>query len=630
MLSTTQASEFDNLVKTVMQYNASININAFKNAFSLLEKYNAVHWKTKKPFVEIDLILANMLADLNLDSATIIAALLYHPFIYSGLTEKEVEQVNSESKNILNNLKKFKEYEEKISSKEDLQKLVLAMTKDPRIIIFKMTKQLMYLRLANFIEPNHIKICADAAMEIYAPIAHKLGINKIKSELEDLAFKYLQPDTYEGLEEKITALEREDNLKTIKKIMEDELAKNEVNAVIFGRPKHIFSIYKKMQRKEKPFEEIYDLTGLRIICETKKECYEILGIIHSLWKPLPGEFDDYIAKPKPNMYQSLHTALIGPDKRVFEVQIRTKEMDKVAEYGYAAHWKYKGYKSDKKWEKKLAWVKQMMAWRQDLRKSSEFMDSLKSDFFEDEIFVFTPKRQVIELPQGSTALDFAYSIHTEIGHKCSKAKVNNKLVQLGYELHSGDTVEILTSENQEPKRDWITMVKTSKAKTKIRQKLQLKAIHKKEEQIKTLKSLVIKKLNDEDIRLAKCCLPIPGDEVLGYYTTKRKTIVHRTNCANAGKQKSSNRLISVAWDVKGNDKFLTEVRVEFQDTPGMLSELLKAFSNSNISIKSTDAKTIDSNKSRAIFTFDAKNVEEVAKLTDKLAKIKGVTFVERA
>jgi len=361
---------------------------------------------------------------------------------------------------------------------ENLRKMVVAMAKDIRVIIVKLADRLHNMRTLEYMTDEKKKEKAIETLEIYAPIAHRLGISKIKWELEDLSLRYLDPDNYYDLVDKVSKrrLEREAYIDQIIETLYEKLGEMGIKSDINGRPKNFYSIYKKMMYQGKAFEQIYDLTAVRILVDNIKDCYGALGIVHTLWKPLPGRFKDYVAMPKPNMYQSLHTTVMGNKGEIFEVQIRTYEMHRTAEYGIAAHWKYKeGSPKADNFDEKLTWLRQLMEWQSDLNDPKEFMEALKIDFFTDEVFVFTPRGDVINLPEGSTPIDFAYRVHTDVGNKCVGAKVDNRIVPLNHKLRNGNIVEVITSANSSgPSRDWLKIVKSNQAKTKIKQYFKLK------------------------------------------------------------------------------------------------------------------------------------------------------------
>ena len=360
---------------------------------------------------------------------------------------------------------------------ESLRKTFLAMSKDVRVVIIKLADRLHNMRTLASLPPEKQRRIARQTLDIFAPLANRLGIWQIKWELEDLAFRYVNPEAYKDIARKLSErrTEREEELKKASERIREVLAEAGIRGKVYGRPKHIYSIYRKMQRKGVPFEALRDIRGVRVIVDDIPTCYAVLGVVHTHWKPIPGEFDDYIANPKDNSYQSLHTAVLFEDGKVLEIQIRTEEMHRQAEYGIAAHWRYKenGSRVDEEFERKINWLRQLMEWQQDVSDASEFIDGMKTDVFDDRIYVFTPRGDIIDLPAGATPIDFAYHIHTEIGHRCRGAKVNGKLVPLSYKLKTGDQVEILTARRGGPSRDWLNphleLVKTQRARAKIRQ-----------------------------------------------------------------------------------------------------------------------------------------------------------------
>ena len=420
--------------------------------------------------------VANILIELNLDISTIIAGLFHDILEDTKITMEQLKaEFGEEIARLVDGVTKVGQVDflsKEESQAENLRKMFLAMASDIRVILVKLADRLHNMRTLKYQSGEKQIEKARETLEIYAPLAHRLGINAIKWQLEDLSLKYLDEKGYYEIAEKLTETraQRNEYINAVIGKIKELLKKIKVEAEVEGRPKHIYSIYNKIHNKQKEFEEVYDLIAIRIIVKTVRDCYAVLGTIHTEWKPIPGRFKDYIAVPKQNMYQSIHTTVLGRDGRPFEVQIRTYEMHSTAEYGIAAHWQYKeGGTSDKELDKKLAWLRDMLEWQTDTRDSREFMETLKIDFFGDKVFVFTPKGDVKEFIQGATPLDFAYGIHSEIGNKCVGAKVNGKIVPLNYALQTGDIVEILTSPaSKGPSRDWLKIVKTTQAKSKIR------------------------------------------------------------------------------------------------------------------------------------------------------------------
>lgn len=457
-------------------YNPMADVSGLEDAYRFaLEKHAGQVRKSGEPFINHPLEVCMILAVLNLDTATLQAALLHDVVEDSDVTLKSIrERFGLEVTALVDGVTKlgrikFDSLAE--AQSQNLRKMLIAMAKDIRVILIKLADRLHNMRTLSALDPEKRRQKAIETMEIYTPLAHRLGISSIKWELEDLAFYYLEPRKFQQIQKMVAESRsaRETYLEQVIKQLSEELEAIGVQSEIAGRPKHLYSIYQKMSQRGKDFSEIYDLIALRVIVDSVKDVYGALGTVHSIWKPVPGRFKDYVAMPKFNMYQSLHTTVIGPAGRPLEIQIRTEEMHRTAEYGIAAHWRYKeGGKTDESFDERLAWLRQMLEWQTELKDPREFMEALKIDLFEDEVFVFTPKGDVVSLRRGSTPIDFAYAIHTEVGHHCVGAKVNGAIVSLGYELQMGDRVDILTNKSSGPSRDWLNIIKTSSARSKIR------------------------------------------------------------------------------------------------------------------------------------------------------------------
>lgn len=449
-----------------------------EKAFEMAEKAHEGQMRhSGEPFFTHPLAVADIIADLGLDDTTIIAGILHDSVEDTSLNIEDVErEFSPEIAKLVDGVTKLKNYEfqsREEQQNESLRKMFLAMASDIRVVIIKLADRLHNMRTLKYQSENKQIEKAKETLEIYAPLAHRLGISTIKWELEDLSLKFLHPDEYFEIANQIATSrsEREQQLGSVITRLEDKIAEMKISADIEGRPKHIFSIYKKLKNKNLSFDEVYDLIAIRIVVSSIKDCYAVLGLVHTMWKPIPMRFKDYIAVPKQNMYQSLHTTLLGDDGKPFEVQIRTYEMHRTAEYGIAAHWKYKeGSEGDQEMANRLAWLRELMEWQNDMKDSKEFMETLKIDIFSDHVLVFTPKGDVKDFVKGATPLDFAYSIHSDIGNKCIGAKINGKLVPLDYELQTGDIVEIRTSNSSPgPSRDWLKFAKTTQARSKIKQ-----------------------------------------------------------------------------------------------------------------------------------------------------------------
>ena len=473
---------YEDLVRSIRKYHPSDDLTMIERAYRIAkEAHKEQKRKSGEPYIIHPLCVAIILADLELDKETIAAGILHDIVEDTEMTEEELTaQFGQEVALLVDGVTKLTQLSwsaDKVEMQaENLRKMFLAMAKDIRVILIKLADRLHNMRTLQYMKPEKQKEKARETIEIYSPLADRLGISKIKIELDDLALRYLEPEVYKDLEEKIalTREARESFINEIKAEISSHMENAEIKCEVEGRVKHFFSIYKKMLNQHKTLDQIYDIFAVRIIVDTVKDCYAALGVIHEMYKPIPGRFKDYIAMPKPNMYQSLHTTLIGSNGQPFEIQIRTYEMHRTAEYGIAAHWKYKesgsGQVAAGDEAKKLSWLRQILEWQQDMSDNKEFLSMLKSDLdmFSDSVYCFTPTGDVKALPSGSTPIDFAYSIHTAVGNKMVGARVNGKLVNIDYVIQNGDRIEIMTSQNSKgPSRDWLNLVKSSQAKNKI-------------------------------------------------------------------------------------------------------------------------------------------------------------------
>ena len=692
--------------------------------------------KSGEPYFIHPINVAIILAQLGMDDATLIGGLLHDVVEDTEYTRDElVADFGEEIALLVDGVTKLGSI--KFESKEEVQaenfrKMFLAMSKDIRVLIIKLADRLHNMRTIEYMKPEKIEEKCRETLDIYAPLASRLGIATVKFELEDIALKYLHPQEYKELVEGVDKrmAQREETIKAVIDEIKESLDDMGLEYEIYGRAKHYYSIYKKMKFQKKQLDEIFDLIAVRVIVNTVKECYAVLGIVHTMWKPIPGRFKDYIAMPKPNMYQSLHTTVISDNGDPFEIQIRTHEMHQIAEYGIAAHWKYKeGDTSGKSSadDIKLAWLRQSLEWQQDLNDPKDFLETMKMDLFATQVFVFTPRGDVIELPAGSTPLDFAFKIHSAIGCKCVGAKVNGKMVTIDHTLQNGDIVEIVTSANSSgPSVDWLKIAKSSNARNKIRSWLKKenksdkvdkgkeavdKALRKKgfdpaqcaksvyinramkamnfastEEgyaqlsaggtlvskfcsllisyynednkiEVKTDESVmadikekearrqknerrqkdspgvIVKGADNLMIKLAKCCNPVPGDEIVGFITKGRGISVHRKDCSNITSlsEEEKARFIEVEWeDLKAGKSYDAEICLVGNDRKGVLSDISRVCEDMDIHLSGVNAKAGKDGSLNMTITLSISSTQEMQKVLRVLRNIEGITHVYRA
>jgi len=628
----------EEILERVKKYNPNANLDMIRKAYETAKK---VHENEKRasgePYIIHPLAVAYYLTDFELDDKSICAALL-HDVVESGYSLELIRtNFDDEIASLVDGLTKMTELREKgreTYQVESIRKMLVATTKDLRIIIIKLLDKLHNMRTLQYLPPETQKRIAKEVMDIYAPIAYRLGIEKIKRELEDLAFKYLEPEKFKEIDEKIQKNKKTtiENVERLRTILEKELHKQGIDCRVVGRLKSHFSIYKKMIKKNRPFEEIFDVVALRVITKSVEDCYKVVGIIHSMWKPIPKHFKDYIAMPKSNFYQSLHDIVIGPEGTIVEIQIRTDEMDRIAEVGIAGHWKYKGIVTDEKFDRKLSWIRQLIDWQNEVKSGKELVELLEVDFFEDQIYVFTPKGKVIELPKGSTPIDFAYAIHSDIGNHAFGAKVNGTFTTLRQELRTGDVVEIITSKKQTPKPDWLKIVKTVKARERIRKYLQehgkippkIKKSETREEADLRKQTLIsVSKIKNPTIKLALCCHPLPGDSIIGFASKTKKVTIHKTDCDQIKNlTKGPKRKVEAKW--QNNFSSLVELKVEAVDRVGLFADILNTIAATGTNVERANAKAIGSEMAECSFRIRFEDLDHMRDLTDRIKRVKGV------
>ncbi len=735
---TTPDQLYQVLVESIRRYHPSGDISMIEKAYHVArDAHEGQVRKSGEPYIIHPLCVAIILADLELDKETIVAGILHDIVEDTVMTTEEVtKEFNADVALLVDGVTKLKNLNystDKLEVQaESLRKMFLAMAKDIRVILIKLADRLHNMRTLQYMKESKQKEKARETMDIYAPLAQRLGISKVKVELDDLSLKYLKPDVYYDLVDKINLKrsEREAFVQGIIAEVRQHMEDAEITVEVNGRVKHFFSIYKKMVNQDKTLEQIYDLFAVRIIVESVRDCYAALGVIHEMYTPIPGRFKDYIAMPKPNMYQSLHTTLIGPSGQPFEIQIRTFDMHRTAEFGIAAHWKYKEASDGKKplaqqEEEKLSWLRQILEWQRDMSDNREFLSLLKSDLdlFNENVYCFSPVGDVKTLPRGSTTIDFAYSVHSAVGNRMVGAKVNNKLVPIETELRNGDRVEIITSQNSKgPSRDWLKIVKSTQAKNKINQwfkqelkednivkgkemlaayaKLKGKVIsdllksaymevvmhkygfrdwesvlaaighgglkegqilnkllecyakeHKKEvtdEQVKEAienskkklpivqkekGGIIVKGIDDLSVRFAKCCSPIPGDEIVGYVTRGRGVTIHRTDCVNVMNisETDSVRLIEADWQESDFSQglYTADINVYAHNRIGLLGDISKIMTERKIDLTSINSRVSKQGTATISLTFDVHSKQELNSLLDKIRQIESVIDIER-
>jgi len=716
-----ECRSLEELIQTMTKYHPESNVEMVEKAYRFAEKAHADQKrKSGEPYFFHPRTVAGILASLMLDAPTIAAGLLHDTVedceeVTLEVVEKEFGQEVALLVDGVTKLKRLDFTTKAEQQAESIRKMILAMSKDIRVVLIKLADRMHNMRTLKSQPPASQKRIAQETLDIYAPLAHRLGVYKIKQELEDLCLRYLDPEGYQNLINKVgmKRAEREANIREVMETLSEKIRESGIKFEIDGRPKHFYSIYRKMVLQHKPFEQIFDLIALRVLVDSVQDCYAVLGIVHTLWKQVPNRFKDYISTPKPNMYQSLHTTVVGENGMPFEVQIRTYEMHRIAEFGIAAHWRYKeGKHVADGLDSKLYWLRQILDWQNDMRDSEEFIKSLKVDLFSEEVFVFTPKGEIIDLPSGATPIDFAYRIHSAVGNKCVGAKINGRIVTLDTPLNTGDFVEIITQQNSKgPSRDWLKIVKTSQAKAKIRnfykkelreeniangrqmleyeakrQAANLPSLLNKSEYLEPIlrkysfgdlddlyaavgcggitAAQIVTRLREEQrnhekplihvmprfqsdptvqqqsrssakddmgimvaglpgcqVHFARCCTPVPGDDIIGYITRGRGVTVHAMDCVNVRTSRDSDRWVEVKWSDTTNSSYNGSIQILATDRHNLLADLMSYLSSQKVTVCAVNARVNNANQTCTIeLTLQVSNKQELDWVIKQIAK----------
>lgn len=702
--------DLDLLEEEIRLYNESVDLTLVRDSYLFSEmKHREQKRMSGEPYFSHCKATARNLISWRMDVDTISAGLLHDVLEDTSTTVKELrEKFGDEITHIVEGVSKisslpFRGIE---SQAENFRKMILAMSKDVRIVLIKLADRLHNMRTLEFLpKESQIRI-AQETLEIYAPLAHRLGMSRVSAELEDLSLRYLNEDAYYEIKNRVDREFEESGeyVKRLSKIIKDTLLESGIESQVEGRIKNIYSTYQKIYAQRTSFEDVYDLFAFRVLVDSVKDCYASMGVIHSRWKPVPGRIKDYIAIPKTNGYQSLHTTMIGPGGKPVEIQIRTREMHAVAEYGIAAHWKYKEGGAASSEDARFLWLRRIVEDMQELKNPRHFMESVKVELFPDEVYVFTPKGEVKGLPKGATPIDFAYSVHTEVGNQCVGAKVNGVIVPLKYELQSGDIVEIITRSGSRPSRDWLKIAKSSRARSKIRhwireeeraQSIQMgeelleaemqerhlsstKRLLKSDELLEAAKELNLSSIEDllahvgygkvsaqhvvnllapetaeksdkqaqrevpkrrhtatgvnvggigqPFVRFAKCCNPIPGDEIVGFITRGRGVTIHVVSCPEISGEVE--RILEAEWDIQEESLYSVEISIESNDRKGLLADVAAAIAKESVNIASGSIST-SGTKAATIFTVQVTDLGHLRRVIDGIGRVKGITRVER-
>jgi len=723
--SNTRIVTVDELVDRVRAYQPNADTDLLVRAYEYAGKaHEGQVRKSGAPYFAHPASVAAIIAELRLDAASVCAGLLHDVVEDTPQTLTDIERMFGSEVSFLvdgvTKLSKINFTSRQDREAENFRKMLVAMARDIRVLLVKLCDRVDNMRSLEYMSSEAQERIARETMEIYAPLANRLGIQRFKSELEDLAFKFLEPDAYKRLDQLIarTEIERGHYIEEMSDQIRRQIVEHGFQGDVYGRPKHLFSVHRKMVQQKVEFEQVHDLMAFRVLVETVADCYGVMGAIHARYTPVPGRIKDYIALPKPNMYQSLHTTVIGPDRERVEIQIRTREMHRVAEQGIAAHWRYKERLSggvDPKLVQRFTWLRELMEFQKEVKDPAEFLDSVKVDLFQDEVYVFTPKGDVRVFPRGSTPIDFAYSIHSEIGHHCSGARANGSIAPLRYKLHNGDVLEVITSPNQRPKKEWLEFVATSRARNKIRaflrgeerdrslklgRELLEKELHShgismqrflKSDELRrvlehfkvltndelfisvgygkiapasvssvlapkdgdgareqpapelregriehlvrrvTGRDSVTIKISDIDdilVRYAKCCNPLPGDEIVGFITRGRGVTVHRRNCSKSF-ETDPERHVAISWDSRAKINRTVQLKVVTANRPGLLAQMGETFSQQNINISAVNSRAVEEGRAVNIFSFICSDLSQLKLVMRELGKLNGVYSVER-
>ncbi|MCB2226408.1 MAG: bifunctional (p)ppGpp synthetase/guanosine-3',5'-bis(diphosphate) 3'-pyrophosphohydrolase [Desulfarculaceae bacterium] len=706
------------IIDAVREYHPGADVSAIQKAYVVsAQVHKGQVRRSGDPYLSHPLAVAALLAEMHTDVASICAALLHDAVEDTETTIEDIAKLlGPEVAALVDGVTKItllSATTKTAQQAENMRKMILAMANDIRVLLIKLADRLHNMRTLGYMPPNKQRYIAQETRDIYAPMAHRLGIRRWQAELEDLTLYFLEPRIYQRIKEGVATRqgERERFITDVKQMIKDRMAEQGITCEVSGRPKHYYSIYRKMQRRAVDIDQLYDLIAFRVVVARLRDCYEALGVVHNIWKPIPGRFRDYIGMPKPNMYQSLHTSVVGPMGQRMEVQIRTEEMHRVAEEGIAAHWRYKEQgASDAAEQGRFAWLRRLLEWQRDLEDPTEFMQSLKMNLYPGEIFVFTPGGEVKSLPRGSTPVDFAYSIHTEVGHQCVGARVNGRMVPLKTELKTGDQVEIVTQANHNPSKDWLNFVVSGRARSKIRsyireserarsvtlgsdildkelrkRKLTLNHVLKEgklapvlaelsladtdhllaavaygkvsprhivnkilprpsedaeekpgiiERSVRRLRrkqapgGIKVRGLDDILVRLAKCCNPLPGDEVTGFITRGRGVTVHRMDCPHV-ERTDPERRVDVEWDMAGDEVRPVRIQVLSSDRAGVLADLAGILKKQEVNILEADVKTTEDNKGIATFTIQVHDAKQLNQLLRLIGRLKETLSVKR-